>query len=327
MTPRSPPRMLAGHCDRYVVTAHGSAGPGCRRGRRQPVSATRCILRRTRTGAPRRQGLHIGTWVTRARLSSPVLAFPVRRCGRPPQRTSLIARSSRPEENIIVTYVDRTLNCVDCGVEFIHSAADQEYYVAEGVRERPEALHQLPRQPTRRPRRWLRRPRHRWPARLRARRRPRQPRVLRGHLLVLRQPGAGPVQAAHGPPGLLLGLLPDASAPTDRRRVIADPRRPGLGRGVRVSGCPAGSASRFVRRVDPRVEHDVLRTRSERPSQALPPLVGTRQVTIEPGTPALDPPSPRSSHVKLQPRTKLARRRMLRSGAKGGTQPPLHTSV
>jgi CxxC-x17-CxxC domain-containing protein len=27
-----------------------------------------------------------------------------------------------------VTYVDRTLNCVDCGVEFIHSAADQEYY-------------------------------------------------------------------------------------------------------------------------------------------------------------------------------------------------------
>ena len=24
---------------------------------------SRCILRRTRTGAPRRQGLHIGTWV------------------------------------------------------------------------------------------------------------------------------------------------------------------------------------------------------------------------------------------------------------------------
>jgi CxxC-x17-CxxC domain-containing protein len=28
-----------------------------------------------------------------------------------------------------VTYTDRTLTCVDCGVEFIHSAADQEYYV------------------------------------------------------------------------------------------------------------------------------------------------------------------------------------------------------
>ena len=71
-----------------------------------------------------------------------------------------------------MTYVDRTLTCVDCGVEFIHSAADQEYYAAEGLRQRPEALHELPRQPARRPRRRLRRPRHRRPARLRARRRP-----------------------------------------------------------------------------------------------------------------------------------------------------------
>ena len=31
-----------------------------------------------------------------------------------------------------MTYVDRTLSCVDCGVEFIHSAADQEYYVQKG---------------------------------------------------------------------------------------------------------------------------------------------------------------------------------------------------
>ena len=31
-----------------------------------------------------------------------------------------------------MTYVDRTLACVDCGVEFIHSAADQEYYVQKG---------------------------------------------------------------------------------------------------------------------------------------------------------------------------------------------------
>jgi CxxC-x17-CxxC domain-containing protein len=30
-----------------------------------------------------------------------------------------------------VIYVDRTLNCVDCGVEFIHSSADQEYYAAK----------------------------------------------------------------------------------------------------------------------------------------------------------------------------------------------------
>ncbi|HEV8401525.1 MAG TPA: CxxC-x17-CxxC domain-containing protein [Candidatus Limnocylindrales bacterium] len=31
-----------------------------------------------------------------------------------------------------MTYVDRSLNCVDCGVEFIHSAADQEYYQQKG---------------------------------------------------------------------------------------------------------------------------------------------------------------------------------------------------
>jgi len=28
-----------------------------------------------------------------------------------------------------VTYADRTLTCVDCGSEFIHSADDQRYYV------------------------------------------------------------------------------------------------------------------------------------------------------------------------------------------------------
>ena len=27
-----------------------------------------------------------------------------------------------------VTYVDRTLTCVDCGAEFVHSAEDQEFY-------------------------------------------------------------------------------------------------------------------------------------------------------------------------------------------------------
>ena len=37
-----------------------------------------------------------------------------------------------------MTYVDRTLNCVDCGVEFIHSAADQEYYVQKGFSSDPK---------------------------------------------------------------------------------------------------------------------------------------------------------------------------------------------
>ena len=32
----------------------------------------------------------------------------------------------------IVSYVDRTLTCVDCGAEFVHSAEDQEYYKAKG---------------------------------------------------------------------------------------------------------------------------------------------------------------------------------------------------
>ncbi|MGZ8502758.1 MAG: zinc-ribbon domain-containing protein, partial [Candidatus Limnocylindrales bacterium] len=31
-----------------------------------------------------------------------------------------------------MTYTDRTLTCVDCGVEFIHSAADQEFYEQKG---------------------------------------------------------------------------------------------------------------------------------------------------------------------------------------------------
>src|SRR6185312_6064722 len=54
---------------------------------------------------------------------------PVRRCGRPDDDAPL--QSSAPRRST-VTYVDRALNCVDCGVEFIHSAADQEFYVQKG---------------------------------------------------------------------------------------------------------------------------------------------------------------------------------------------------
>jgi CxxC-x17-CxxC domain-containing protein len=32
----------------------------------------------------------------------------------------------------VVVYVDRTIACVDCGVEFIHSVADQEFYSEKG---------------------------------------------------------------------------------------------------------------------------------------------------------------------------------------------------
>ena len=37
-----------------------------------------------------------------------------------------------------MTYVDRTLACVDCGAEFIHSAEDQEYYIQKGFVSEPK---------------------------------------------------------------------------------------------------------------------------------------------------------------------------------------------
>ncbi len=32
----------------------------------------------------------------------------------------------------MTAYADRTITCVDCGVEFIHSAVDQEFYAQKG---------------------------------------------------------------------------------------------------------------------------------------------------------------------------------------------------
>lgn len=37
-----------------------------------------------------------------------------------------------------MTYSDRTLTCVDCGAEFIHSAADQEFYAQKGFVSEPK---------------------------------------------------------------------------------------------------------------------------------------------------------------------------------------------
>ncbi len=37
-----------------------------------------------------------------------------------------------------MTYSDRILTCVDCGVEFVHSAADQEFYVQKGFSSEPK---------------------------------------------------------------------------------------------------------------------------------------------------------------------------------------------
>jgi len=38
----------------------------------------------------------------------------------------------------LVSYVDRSIPCVDCGVEFIHSAADQEFYAQKGFAADPK---------------------------------------------------------------------------------------------------------------------------------------------------------------------------------------------
>jgi CxxC-x17-CxxC domain-containing protein len=45
--------------------------------------------------------------------------------------------SAAPGRNV-VTYTDRTLTCVDCGTEFIHSAADQEFYAQKGFVSEPK---------------------------------------------------------------------------------------------------------------------------------------------------------------------------------------------
>ena len=43
----------------------------------------------------------------------------------------------------MVSYTDRTVTCVDCSVEFIHSAADQEFYAEKGFVSESQALPQL----------------------------------------------------------------------------------------------------------------------------------------------------------------------------------------
>ena len=37
-----------------------------------------------------------------------------------------------------MTYTDRTLTCVDCGMPFTHTAADQEYYAQKGFTSEPK---------------------------------------------------------------------------------------------------------------------------------------------------------------------------------------------
>src|SRR4029079_1554441 len=78
------------------------------------------------------QGLHNGTWIARRRPSRPTLPHRPRSPSWLPRRALGTSDRDRGEEGF-VTYADRTLTCVDCGVEFIHSAADQEEYVQTRV--------------------------------------------------------------------------------------------------------------------------------------------------------------------------------------------------
>ena len=136
-----------------------------------------------------------------------------------------------------MAYVDRTLTCVDCGAEFVHSAEDQEYYATKGFVSDPKRCPSCrATQAVMRESGEMAAPRQR-PER-------RTARVFRGRLLALRQPGPGAVQAAHGPAGLLLRLLPRGPRPgrlasgsaRNRKAAVAFRRPPLRLREVQAAG-------------------------------------------------------------------------------------------
>ena len=135
MTPRSPTPLSSGHCDRYgvtVATARPTRFEGLPRAWMavadpfsQPVVSSRSL----ETGAPRAPG---GSFIaTRVgALASDIIRATLAAIAVVPTRRA--PHTYAPRRTTLVTYSDRTLSCVDCGVEFIHSAADQEYYQQKG---------------------------------------------------------------------------------------------------------------------------------------------------------------------------------------------------
>ena len=125
MTPRSPTPIFHGHCDRYVVTVASRcaavATPAPTHFREPLYPPGTEPVRPSRGPEHRRRGIA-------SRLVAPDPHFPSVDAVAPEAH---LYSASAPRRSI-VTYVDRTLNCVDCGVEFIHSAADQEYYQQKG---------------------------------------------------------------------------------------------------------------------------------------------------------------------------------------------------
>jgi hypothetical protein len=106
----------------------------------------------------------------------------------------------------MVTYTDRSIACVDCGVEFIHSAADQEFYAEKGFASEPKRCPSC---------RASRRQARSYGSDMTVYGGPRGYERADGDLHPLRQPGPGAVQAADGQARVLLGLLPRGQA---RRR-------------------------------------------------------------------------------------------------------------
>lgn len=220
MTPRSPLRMLAGHCDRYIGTlARVPSGGKARFG--EPLYGDPTRNRRALAG-----NVPSLTWVARAGLplTGPRIARPSFR----PPRTAHQGRTGRLED-----YRDlrRSNPCLRRLRRGVHPLGRRPGVLrAEGVLQRPQALHQLSGQPSGCPRWRLGPSRYRWPAGLRARRRPSLARVLRGRLFVVWQPGPGPIQAPDGPPGVLLRLLSDS------------PTRLTAGAGARIARAPERGA-------------------------------------------------------------------------------------
>jgi hypothetical protein len=218
MTPRSPPRSLGPHCDRYGVTA-ATRPRHALQDLVSPVgvwSIPDIPVRPDRDSTKR----HLGR---AAPASSPDLARPDCSCGRPRAaiRTDLALSG---EEIRDLRRPTAQLCRLRSG---IHSFGRGPGVLCPAwVLERAQALHQLPSQPARRPGGGLRRVGHRRPARIRAEHRPAGTRVLRRRLLVLRQPGPGSVQAAHGSPGLLLGLLQAGEAGLTGSHSLAPRRAP-----------------------------------------------------------------------------------------------------
>ena len=137
-------------------------------------------------------------------------------------------------------YNDKNLTCADCGQEFVFTASEQDFYAQRGFTE-PRRCAVLPGQPQGRPQRGgrrqlvrrLRRRRRLLRRRFRLRRRwrrlrlprPRPPRDVHGHLLVLRQGRPGPVPPDQRQARLLQRLLPEpARRLTQVLSVRADPR-------------------------------------------------------------------------------------------------------